>query len=313
MRIVSILIILSVTACQISRNKMELSLINQKKIQVPAVSGLEVFGDKLYMISDNTEGVSICDFSGKIIETISLDTDESSTQIIEKKNKSDYEGCTLISKDDEDYLLLIGSGSKKENRNKAKLICLTDGYKIKNYDLHEFYSFLRSKFEIKLDDFNIEALAYYDKKIYLFNRGTNEIFVLKRSSFFDFLKGEKEDLKLKRYKMQLDPINGVFAGVSGATITDDGLVIITASAERTGDWYNDGEIAGSSLGWFKLSEMQSEFKVKTEILKDGGKVLKSKIESVALHSIDQHKAKLFLVSDNDGAESELFEFELLVN
>jgi hypothetical protein len=59
--------------------------------------------------------------------------------------------------------------------------------------------------------------------------------------------------------------------------------------------------------------MQSEFKVKTEILKDGGKVLKSKIESVALHSIDQHKAKLFLVSDNDGAESELFEFELLVD
>ena len=39
--------------------------------------------------------------------------------------------------------------------------------------------------------------------------------------------------------------------------------------------------------------------------------LKSKIESVAVHSIDQHKAKLFLVSDNDGRESELFDVEIL--
>jgi hypothetical protein len=292
---------------------MEVRLLKQKKIKVPAVSGLEVYGDRLLMISDNTEGLSVCDLSGNLLETIALENEFSPTQIIEKKHKSDYEACTIISKENSDYLLLVGSGSKKENRNKAELISLTDNFKIKNYDLGEFYEFILSESAIDIGDFNIEALAYYDNKLYFFNRGTNEIFVVKKSAFFDFLKKQNTEIKYKKYKMDIESIEGFFTGVSGATITAEGIVIITASAERTGDWYNDGEIVGSSIGWFHLSEMQSNFKVKTELLKNGDVVLRSKIESVAVHSIDQNKAKLFLVSDNDGAESELFYIELLIN
>lgn len=292
---------------------MEVSLVKQEKIKVPAVSGLEVYGDKLFMVSDNTEGLSICDFSGNLIETIALEKDGLPTQIIEKEHKSDYEACTVLSKEKTDYLLLVGSGSKKEKRNKAKLISLTNNYESLNYDLNQFYSYLRAKNEIDLNDFNIEALAYYSNKLYFFNRGTNEIFVVKKSAFFDFLKGEKTEIEFKKFKIEIQPIEGVFTGISGAAITTDGVVIITASAERTDDWYNDGELVGSSIGWFHLSEIQSNFKVKTQVLKDGGVVLRSKIESVAVRSIDQNKAKLFLVSDNDGAESELFYIELLIN
>jgi hypothetical protein len=297
--------------CENTNKQMEISLLNQKKIIVSAVSGLEVYGDKLLMISDNTEGLSVCDLSGNLIESIALEKAKSPIQIIEKKNKSDYEACTLISKENKDYLLLVGSGSKIENRNKAKVISLKEGYKIKEYDLKEFYTFLRSENNIDLDHFNIEALACHENKLYFFNRGTNEIFVVKKSAFFDFLNGGKNEIKFKRLTMELDPIDDLFAGVSGAAITSEGYVIITASAERTNDWYNDGEIIGSSIGWFHLSEMHSEFKVKTQILKENGRNLKSKIESVAVHSIDQHKAKLFLVSDNDGRESELFDVEIL--
>ena len=308
-----LLIALGVTtfACQNSNNRMEILLLKQKKISIPAVSGLEVYGDKLYMISDNTEGIAVCDFKGNLIKTISLERNENSTQIIEKKLKSDYEACTVISKENSDFLFLVGSGSKNENRNKAKLISLLDHNHINNYDLKEFYDLLRSECEIELKDFNIEALAYHDNKIYFFNRGTNEIVVVKKSTFFDFLKREKNEIKFKKYKMEIDKINGFFTGVSGATITSDGLVIITASAEITSDWYNDGDIVGSSIGWFQLSEMQAVFKVKTEILKDHVDILKSKIESVALHSINGNKSKLFLVSDNDDDASELFEIELL--
>ena len=126
---------------------MEISLLNQKKIIVSAVSGLEVYGDKLLMISDNTEGLSVCDLSGNLIESIALEKAKSPIQIIEKKNKSDYEACTLISKENKDYLLLVGSGSKIENRNKAKVISLKEGYKIKEYDLKEFYSFFSYDFD----------------------------------------------------------------------------------------------------------------------------------------------------------------------
>jgi hypothetical protein len=313
MRKLVLLLVLYTIACQNTIKQMDFSIIKQKKIEVPAVSGLEVYGDKLLMISDNTEGLSICNLSGNLIETIALKKgDEFPSQVLEKKEKSDYEACTIISKENEEYLFLIGSGSKKENRNKAKLISLTDNYKVKNFDLEKFYDFIRSKFDIDLVDFNIEALAYHDNKLYFFNRGTNEIFVVKKSAFFDFLKGENEEIKVKRFKIELDLIDGLFAGVSGATITSDGIVIITASAERTEDWYDDGEIAGSSLGFFHLSEMQSLFKVRTKTLKDKNEIMKSKIESVAVHSIDHHKAKLFLASDNDGAASELFEIEILL-
>jgi hypothetical protein len=292
---------------------MEIRILKQKKIKVPAVSGLEIYGDRLLMISDNTEGLSFCDLSGNLLETIALDIDGMPTQIVEKKYKSDYEACTVLSKENNDYLLLVGSGSKKENRNKAKLISLSDNYKFQNLDLDEFYDYLRTQNEIELSEFNVEALAYYDNKLYFFNRGTNEIFVVKKSAFFDFLKVEKTEMEFKKFKMEIQPIEGLFTGISGATITADGIVIITASAERTEDWYNDGEIVGSSIGWFHLSEMQSNFKVKTQVLKNGDVFLRSKIESVAVHSIDQNKAKLFLVSDNDGAESELFYIELLIN
>jgi hypothetical protein len=292
---------------------MEVRLLKQKKIKVPAVSGLEVYGDRLLMISDNTEGLSVCDLSGKLLETIELEKEVSPTKIKEKKHKSDYEACTILSIENSDYLLLVGSGSKKENRNKAKLISLSDNNKLQNFDLDEFYDYLRTQNEIELSEFNVEALAYYDNKLYFFNRGTNEIFVVKKSAFFDFLKRKKTEIQIKKFKMEIEFIEGLYAGVSGATITANGQVMITASSERTGDWYNDGEIVGSAIGWFDLSEMQTNFKVKTQVLKNGGIVLKSKIESVAVHSIDQNKAKLFLVSDNDGDDSELFDFEILFN
>lgn len=292
---------------------MEIRVLSQKRIKIPAVSGLEVYGDRLLMISDNTEGLSISDFSGNLLETIALEKEMSPIQIIEKKYKSDYEACTIISKENVDYLLLVGSGSKKENRNKAKLVSLSNNNETANYDLVEFYSYLRSVNEIEPTDFNIEALAYYDNKLYFFNRGTNEIFVVKKSAFFDFLKNHNSEFKFKKYKMEIEPIEGFNAGVSGATITSNGQVLITASAENTEDWYNDGEIVGSSIGWFELSEMQSKFKVKTQVLVDKDVILKSKIESIAVHTIDQNKARLFLVSDNDGADSELFDLELLLN
>jgi hypothetical protein len=184
---------------------------------------------------------------------------------------------------------------------------------LQNFDLDEFYDYLRTQNEIEFSEFNVEALAYYDNKLYFFNRGTNEIFVVKKSAFFDFLKRKKTEIQIKKFKMEIEFIEGLYAGVSGATITANGQVMITASSERTGDWYNDGEIVGSAIGWFDLSEMQTNFKVKTQVLKNGGIVLKSKIESVAVHSIDQNKAKLFLVSDNDGDDSELFDFEILFN
>ena len=304
---------LFILACQNSSKKMEVYIINHQKLPVSAASGVEVYNDNLYMISDNTEGISVCDFNGKLLKLISLSNKVSPDKVVEKKHKSDYEACSIISRNNSDYLLLIGSGSKKENRNKAKLVSLSNELNVETYELESFYQELSKKAHISLVDFNIEALAYYDNKLYFFNRGTNEIISLKQSAFFDFINGEIDDLKIKKFKIELDDINGSPAGISGAAIAENGIVMFTSSAEETSDWYNDGEIKGSSLGWFHISDLEKHIKINTQTLKEKGSVIKTKIESIAIQSIDEQKAKLFLVSDNDGLDSELFIVELLYN
>lgn len=301
---------LFVLSCQNSSKKMEVFILNHKKISVSAASGVEVYKENLYMISDNTEGISVCDFNGNFQKVIALSANVSSDKVIEKKFKSDYEACTIISRNKSDYLLLVGSGSKRENRNKAKLVSLTKESIIENYNLEDFYQALRDEAHISSEDFNIEALAYYDNKLYFFNRGTNEILSLKQSAFFDFVNGESTELKIKKYRIELDDINGAKSGISGATISENGVVLFCASAEETKDWYNDGEILGSSIGWFHINDLEKHFKVSTHPIMENGKVIKTKVESLAVEFINDEKAKLFLVSDNDGLDSELFIVEV---
>ncbi len=300
-------------ACQNNSHKLKVVILNHDKLAVSAASGVEVYKNSLYLISDNTEGISVCNYEGKLSKLIPLTYEIPADQVIEKKNKSDYEACTIISRNKSDYLLLVGSGSKRENRNKAKLVSLTKESFIENYNLEDFYQALRDEAHISSEDFNIEALAYYDNKLYFFNRGTNEILSLKQSAFFDFVNGESNQFKLKKYKIELEEINGAKVGISGATIAENGIVVFCASAEQTSDWYNDGEIVGSSIGWFHISDLEKHFSVASIPLSKNGNVINTKIESVAIDSIDDKKARLFLVSDNDGLDSEIFEVDLYID
>ncbi len=301
---------LFVLSCQNSSKKMEVFILNHKKISVSAASGVEVYKENLYMISDNTEGISICDFNGNLQRVIALKASISSDKVIEKKFKSDYEACTIISRNNSDFLLLVGSGSKKEFRNKAKLVSLSDGNNVETLDLEDFFQEFKDKAHINDDDFNLEALAYFDQKLYFFNRGTNEIISLKQDSFFDFIYGESTELKIKKYRIELDDIKGVKSGISGATICENGVVLFCASAEETKDWYNDGQILGSSIGWFHINDLEKHFNVSTQPIMENGKEIKTKVESLAVEFINDEKAKLFLVSDNDGLDSELFNIEV---
>jgi hypothetical protein len=290
---------------------MKVIILNHDKLAVSAASGLEVYKNNLYIISDNTEGISVCDFKGNLQKAILLDPNISPQKVFEKKFKSDYEACSVISRNNSDFMLLIGSGSKKEHRNSAKLVSLAGSNHVETFDLEAFYEEFRKKAHIKLEDFNLEALAYYDQKLYFFNRGTNEIISLKQNSFFDFIHGELTDLKIKKYRIELNDINGAKSGISGATISENGIVLFCASAEETNDWYNDGEIVGSSIGWFHINEMEKHFQVFTQPLVLNGNIIKTKIESLAIEFIDDEKAKLFLVADNDVLDSELFNIEVI--
>jgi hypothetical protein len=289
---------------------MEVVILKHHKLPVSAASGVEVYNDQLYVISDNTEGISVCNLEGELLFVIPLSDEVAPHEIIEKKHKSDYEACSIISRNNSDYILLIGSGSTRTNRNKAKLVSLAERNKVETFDLTRFYKELRKKSKISIYDFNLEALAEYDGNFYFFNRGTNEIISMKQVAFFYFIHDESDEFQIKKFGIELDAIDGASAGFSGAEIANNGMLVFTASAEETTDWYNDGAIAGSSIGFFPISELGEQGKIKTIPLQVDGNIVKTKIESVAIQFIDSQKANLFLVSDNDGSDSELFEVML---
>lgn len=292
---------------------MKVKIKHHHEIVVSAASGAEVFNKHLYIISDNTEGVSVCDLNGKRLKTIPLSENICSERIVAKKIKSDYEACSIITRNNIDYLLIISSGSKKQHRNKAKLVNLTSNYSVESLEIETFFEVLRVKSGIAFEDFNIEALAFYDDTLYFCNRGGNQIIALNQEMFFAFVKNENKELKIETYKVEIDEINGVKAGISGASISESGLFILSVSAEQTTDWYNDGEVIGSALCCFHVSDLKEKFNINSHPLSFQGELLKTKIESVTIESMDDEKANLFLVSDNDGKDSELLEVTLYFN
>jgi len=85
----------------------------------------------------------------------------------------------------------------------------------------------------------------------------------------------------------LDKIDGVSAGISGASISEDGLLVISASAEETDNWYDDGEIAGSSIGIIQISDLE----------KNNSKKIKYFIQVNIGNEIQKNGINISLVSD----------------
>ena len=98
-------------------------------------------------------------------------------------------------------------------------------------------------------ELNIEATAFSDNSIFLFNRKKNIIFKFIYKEFLAHLKGEPAFPKVEISQFSLPKINGIEAGFSGATAMKLApKIVFTASVEATSYAYNDGAILGSFVG-----------------------------------------------------------------
>ena len=154
--------------------KFQLQLFFQI-IGIGSASGLLYHNDILYLISDNSTYLYEYSMNENEINKIALV--ENPQENIPKKVKPDYESMTL----DGNKLLIFGSGSTK-NRELLKTYHYSNK-KIKEKDLSELYSKLKSLFSIQNDELNIEGVFYLNKKFYLFQRGNgknskNGIFII---------------------------------------------------------------------------------------------------------------------------------------
>jgi hypothetical protein len=292
---------------------MKLTLTDFKELKnFPSGSAIEFHDNKVFLAGDDAKEVLVMDKSWKELERIPLF--ESDTDRIPKAIKSDLEATTVVIVNSIPRMLILGSGSKEELRNKAILLDL-DSYLKDEFDLTVFYNRIK---ETGIADLNIESAAtLLEDYIILGNRGNkrhpdNHLIITKHL----FWK-HQADVELFTLPIKF-PKDDKFknAGISGLTYSQhNDWLVFTASTESTDNAVDDGPIGESYLGIIENASRKigrKDMKVDEFIeLGEAEKSMKGyKIESVCIQSEKDDRLKLQLVADNDDGISCLFKVRI---
>lgn len=293
---------------------MKLTLTDFKELtSFPSGSGIEFHDEKVFLVGDDAKEVLVMNKNWKELERIPLF--ESTDERIPKKTKSDLEATTVIIVNGIPRLLILGSGSKEEHRNKAILLDLDD-YVKEEFDMTVFYDRIKAT---GITDLNIESAAtMVEDYIILGNRGNkknpdNHLIITKNTFWKHQAEVELEVLPIK-FPGKDGKLKQV--GISGLTYSPlNDWLVFTASTELTDNPVDDGPIGDSYLGIIENASRKigrKDMKVNEFInLREAEKSLKGyKIESVCIQSEKSERLKLQLVADNDDGISCLFKVRL---
>lgn len=293
--------LLYIYGCRSSKN-MQFEILQQEVLEdLPSASGIVKHLDTYYAIGDDSPFLFKLDSTFKTITTYPiLSVYNPEKQRIAKKDKPDFEALELISAKE---MVAFGSGSKSPERDQFLRILIDDSLSIKQYALTAFYQHLKNQDILKDSELNIEALAYGKDQLYLFNRRRNIIFSLSYQEFLAFLEQKNGLPVISSSSFKLPEINGIEAGLSGATISKKGdQMLLTCSVENTNNAYDDGEILGSFIGVMDLTAKLGEEPIEWISIITKGEPLK--VESITIdEEIDENNFNIVLITDSDGAES----------
>jgi hypothetical protein len=152
-------------------------------------------------------------------------------------------------------------------------------------------------------ELNIEGLAYYNDSVYLFNRMNNMIIAFELSDFDNAINNVDIFPNYKTVVLKLPKIDGIEAGLSGATIQQStGKLYFTASVENTEDSYNDGKILGSFAASAPVSSLYNEASFNIFQIDNNGDPIKAESICIISNQSDNN-ISLGIVTDSDGGES----------
>lgn len=289
---------------------MKITNINHTELEnVPSGSGITKFNDAYYVIGDDSPYLFRLDKAFNTVDKTRLVASNNITNgRIIKSEKPDFESLERIG---ENEMVIFGSGSKSPERDIFIRVLFKESIEIEKYDISEFYNQLRSLPILQDSELNIEATAFFNKQIYLFNRRKNIIIKCKYKELLSYIKDEGTFPKIEIKEYLLPDIKGVESGFSGATILkNDPKIVFTASAEDTDNAYDDGEILGSLIGMIDITN-DSLGEISDYCLIPNTQV-KLKVESVSIEEeIASGKTKVVMVTDDDLGNSILIEGLLL--
>jgi len=268
---------------------------------IPSGSGIIKTGNTYHIIGDDSPYLFSLNSEFEVItKSPLLDLLSISDNRILKSEKPDFEALELIGQHE---LVVFGSGSKSPQRDVFVRIELGDSMKIEKYEISGFYDNLRNLPIFNNSELNIEASAFHNNRIYLFNRRKNLIIQFDYPELLAYLRGEAAFPDPVIQEFDLPTINGIEAGFSGATtLQGEPTIIFTASVENTDNAYDDGEILGSYVGLIDISDHHiAESFQYCQIPNEGANL---KVESVSVEKeVELGKAELVLITDDDKGNS----------
>ena len=290
---------------------MKVKLFDYKEIpSFPSGSGIEFHDERLFLVGDDAKEVLVLSKGWKELERLPLF--ESNEARIPKAVKADLEATAIVSVNRIPRLLILGSGSKEQHRNKAVLLNL-DSYLKDEFDVTPFYNRIQ---EAGVKPLNIEAAALVEDHMLLCNRGNkknpgNQVIITKNGFW---KKQQQAEIAVVPIELPLNDSKSVgISGLSYSILND--CLIFTASTEATDNPVDDGPIGDSYLGIIENASRKigrKSLKVNELLnLRDTHELFRGfKIESVCIQSEKQGRLKLHLVADNDTGKSYLFKLRV---
>lgn len=254
-----------------------------RELPLSAASGLVLFQDYLYLVSDDELYLYIISEKGRgEVQRIPLLEGELPEEHDQrKKAKPDFESLVR----DGQNLYVIPSGSKS-NRNILVHVQLNErGEFLSSHSikLAEAYQELSRN----IADLNIEGALIIQGVLYLFQRGNgasgkNAVISL---SLTDLLNDKVSDLKVS--EIDLGEIDGTAYTFTDACLRSSTTAIFLATAEASESTYLDGEIKGAIFGELNLRTLEWS----STVLE-----MKSKPEGI---DIDPTSGIIYLCTDDD--------------
>ena len=274
---------------------------------IPSASGIEFLNGKYYIIGDDSPWLFVLNTNFEITDRIEIfDVKQSVDGRIPKPIKPDYEAITFIKWGKDNDLLIFGSGTGEYRENAVKIDFDKDGeIHKKEFKLEKLYKELRDEADLSVQSFNIEGITQWKDYLLIMNRGMNNLFIIRTDDFKDFMKDDKKKIKIKAYNYILPSQKGNKAGFSGSCmLQDEDMLLFTASIENTPDWISDGEILGSFIGFIDLNDPLNTKPLCIPV-KENGKNVLDKIESIINISKTDSYLEALAVTDNDNGRSDL--------
>ena len=275
---------------------------------------MEIIDSNFYVIGDDSKWLYCYTIDGKLIEKHLLFS-TSHSERIPKKEKPDLETLTSLTLDGITFLLTLGSGSKKNLRNKGFLFN-TITNEVIALDLTSVYSSLRSRVEVVGEKkLNIEGLATTEDELVLFTRGNvSGKNVMLSYNLKNFIRHLIENEQLKDpwiSSFNLPPIDNWLSGFSGATYSNlHKSFLFTSTVEVTSNEIDDGKCLGSFIGLIENNDAKRL--AGTCIIEESQGLYLGKVESISILNETKTSIIAMAVTDSDGGESELLEIEILL-